>query len=118
MRATVLSIGSSDFDVATYRPHDPSDDGIQLRIYAGPSGGPGYESFDLTVCTPAWLARRVQEVGRPIIGRHYLIVDSMDVEAVLAFLRKQVESIEAPTWREVAAKVGRLARWEFEDYRP
>jgi len=118
MRAKVLSIGSSDFDVATYRPQDPSDDGFPLRIYVGPSDGPGNESFDLTVCTPLWLARRVRDVGRPLVGRHYLIVEAMDIEAVLTFLRKQVESVEAPTWSEVAAKVGRLGRWEFEDYRP
>jgi hypothetical protein len=118
MRANVLSIWSPDVDVAAYRPQDPSDDGFLLTIYAGPSDGPGHESFDLTVCTPSWLARRVREVGRPLVGRHYLIVESMDIEVVLAFLRKQVESIEAPTWSEVAAKVGRLGHWEFEDYRP
>jgi hypothetical protein len=90
MRANVLSIWSPDVDVAAYRPQDPSDDGFLLTIYAGPSDGPGHESFDLTVCTPSWLARRVREVGRPLVGRHYLIVESMDIEVVLTFLRKQV----------------------------
>jgi hypothetical protein len=29
-----------------------------------------------------------------------------------------VESEEAPTWAELAAKVGRIGKWEFEDYHP
>jgi hypothetical protein len=33
-------------------------------------------------------------------------------------LTRAVESEEAPTWPELAIKIGRIGKWEFEDYRP
>jgi hypothetical protein len=99
----------------TYLSPDPRDDAFALRMLVGPPDGPGEESFDVVVCTPAWLTRVVSEEG-PQIGRHRLIVESLDLQAAETFLRRQVERLEAPTWAELAAKIGRLGHWEFEDY--
>lgn len=83
----------------------------------GPEGEPGEESFDVVVCTPRWLERRVHEEGA-LIGRHHLMIERWDADRVRNFLRDAVESEEAPTWPELAAKIGRLGKWEFEDYQP
>ena len=117
MKARVVAIFSPDVDVASHPPSDPADDGLALTMYVGPEDGPGHESFDLVVCTPRWLERVVRDQDGPLVGRHYLIVEAMDLERVLAFLREQVETAQAPTWSELASIVGRLGRWEFEDYR-
>ena|ERR1022692_1368085 len=117
MRAVVRSFSSPDVDLSTYRSTTPNDDGFLLSMYVGPEEGPGEESFDLTVCTPVWLQRRVRESG-PLIGRHYLFVEPLDVEVVTSFLVVQVRQLEAGTWTELAEKLARIAHWEFEDYRP
>jgi hypothetical protein len=88
-----------------------------VEICAGPSDGPGEEYFQLTVCTPAALAELL--AGEPVlVGRHWLFVAEFDAAAVERFLRRAVAEIEGQTWNEVAAKIGRLGLWEFEDYRP
>jgi hypothetical protein len=35
---------------------------------------------------------------------------------VIAYVQSFLSGIEAETWPEVASIVGRLGRWEFEDY--
>lgn len=101
----------------SYVSPDPLDDSFWLRMLVGLSDGPGEESFDVLVCTPAWLSRTVADDG-PQIGRHRLVVEKLDLPAAETFLRRQVERLEAPTWDDLAAKIARLGYWEFEDYRP
>lgn len=86
-------------------------------MLVGPLDGPGEESFDVLVCTPAWLARTVAEHG-PQVGRHRLVVEKLDLPVAETFLLRQIERLEATSWDELAATVARLGYWEFEDYRP
>jgi Immunity protein 8 len=117
IRATIRRFHSPDVDVEAYEPADPADAGFLLQLIVGPSGGPGEESFDVTVCTPAWLGRTLLGSG-PLIGRHLLIVDTIDLPRIKSFLQAQIEKLDEATWLELAAKLGRLGRWEFEDYTP
>ncbi len=86
-------------------------------MLVGPSDGPGEESFDVLVCTPGFLAREASQFG-PRIGRHLLIVEAMDIANVKRFLEHQVSVLEAPSWSELASKIGQIGKWEFEEYRP
>ena len=117
MRATVRQFHSPDAELDTYLPNDPEDVGVLVQITAGPEGTPGADSFDIVVCTPRWLDRWIREYG-PVIGRHHLIIERWDTAGVLRYLTRAVEAEEAPTWPELAARIGRLGKWEFEDYRP
>jgi len=74
------------------------------------------ESFDFTVCKPAWLAEQVETRG-PLLGRHHLVVTAFDYDALEQFVRAFCAGCTGATWYEVGRKVGRLGRWEFEDYR-
>jgi hypothetical protein len=47
-----------------------------------------------------------------------LVIERWDASRIRLFLTEVVESEEAPTWRELATKIGRIGRWEFEDYGP
>lgn len=76
----------------------------------------GEESFDVTVCSPEWLAERCREQGF-VVGRHHLVVDEFNVGAVLDTLSKLVQNCHGETWQEVAEQVSRIGYWEFEDYR-
>ena len=37
---------------------DPAEFSLLARMIVGPPGAPGEESFDVTLCTPEWLAKR------------------------------------------------------------
>ena len=89
-----------------------------VRLIVGPADGPGEESFDLTVCSPEWLAARARQ-ERFIDGRHHVIVDaeSFDQGDLRRWLNQRVSSVEAPTWPDVGEKLARLGFWECEDYR-
>ncbi|MFC3983049.1 MULTISPECIES: Imm8 family immunity protein [Streptosporangium] len=86
-----------------------------LEMYVGPQDGPGDEQFSLTVCTPSALAEQLQHHPY-LIGRHWLLVSELHPDRVTAWLADRVAVLEAPTWGELAAKIGRIGHWEFEDY--
>lgn len=115
MRATVRRFHSPDVDLETFAPDDPSDVEVLIQIMAGPTDGPGDESFDVLVCTPRRLMKRTHDRG-PIVGRHYLVVHEWDWPRIRLLLTAKVEALEEPTWRELAVKIGRVGKWEFEDY--
>lgn len=117
MKAIVRSVYSSDVDVNSYISMEPDADGIWVRFIIGPDNGPGEESFDVLVCTPLWL-REVIEADGPQIGRHRLIVGTLDLPDAIRFLRSRFEACEAADWPALAEKLGRIGYWEFEDYRP
>jgi hypothetical protein len=117
VRAAAKRFHSPDADLDTLVPADPTDVGVLVQMMAGPADGPGEESFDVVVCTPLWLPSFTKEQGR-VIGRHHLIVESWDWPRVRTFLTHEVEAHEAPTWRDLAAKISRIGKWEFEDYQP
>lgn len=117
MRASVRRFHSPDADLETFAPEDATDVEVLVQIMAGPSEGPGEESFDVVVCTPRRLLQQVDERG-PIVGRHYLVVPEWDWPRIRLFLTEEVEAHDEPTWRELAIKIGRVGKWEFEDYKP
>ena len=56
----------------------------------------------------------------PLIGRHHLVVDveKYDWARVKLYLTDDEEPLEADTWPDLAMKVGRVGKREFEDYQP
>lgn len=118
MRAELKRLHSADApDLRTFRPADAENFGLLIQVMAGPAGDDASESFDLVVCTPAWLAARL-DVEPIIDGRHHLIVRAFDYEMLERFIRDYCAQSDGADWREVATKLSRLGRWEFEDYRP
>jgi hypothetical protein len=116
MMAELKRLHSPDvIDLHSWTPEN-DEFAILLQIIAGPEGSPGEESFDVTLCTPAWVARRVAE-AKIIEGRHLLIVSEYSYGLVHDYVSRYVSSCEGRTWQEVAARLARLGRWEFEDYR-
>jgi hypothetical protein len=83
----------------------------------GPEGSEGEESFDIIVCTPSWLAREVERKGL-VHARHHLVVKKYDLPLIHRFLSDFAKSSVSRTWQEAAAKLSRLGKWEFEDYKP
>ena len=101
-------------ELATFAPPDPLDFELLLQVLCGPADGPGEESFDVGVVTPAWLLRHAEE-RVAIIGRHRLIVARWDWSSLSKFIESYVQRCEGESWPGVAQKIGRLGSWEFED---
>jgi hypothetical protein len=116
MRASLRRLHSPDVDdLAGYRPEPADDFGLLLQVFAGPEGAEGEEAFDLILCTPKWLERTHDE-SDVVSGRHHLIVFRYDYDRLVRALEVQCQSAEGESWQDVAAKLSRFARWEFEDY--
>ncbi len=98
-------------------PQDPQKFCVLVRIMVGPRGGEGEESFDINVCTPRWLEEQVEREGF-VFGTHRLFVKTYDSVQIKNLITKFIERYSGDSWREVAEKISRMARWEFEDYKP
>jgi len=118
IKAVLRDLHSPDAsDLKSYVPDEPTCFSILLQVFVGSDDSPGQDSFDVVVCTPTWLAKKVLPgEGGILVGRHYLIVEDYDFERIEHFLMQYVNRCTGETWQEVAEKVGRLGKWEFEDY--
>lgn len=98
----------------------PSEFCLAARMIVGPVDAEGEESFDVTVCTPEWLAVQCRRHGGIFDPRHHLVVDydSFDKRAVHDWLAARVARVEAATWHQLAQRLSRIGLWEFEDYPP
>lgn len=101
-------------------PADPAHFNLLVQLMIGPSDGPGVESFQVTVCTPEWLAVRCREVDGIYDPRHHLVVnlESFDKRKLRQWFESRVQKVEAPDWHGVGERLSRIGYWEFEDYRP
>ncbi|MBG0568689.1 Imm8 family immunity protein [Actinoplanes aureus] len=117
VRAALKSL-DLDPDPSTL-PGDPSEFALIARMIVGPPDTPGEESFDVTVCSPEWLAKTCREVGGIYNARHHLVVrvEDFDVRKLRAWLAARVNEVEADTWSGIGERLGRVGYWEFEDYR-
>lgn len=99
---------------------DPGEFSFLARLIIGPSDAPGEEAFDVTVCTPEWLAAASRRVGGIYDARHHVVVnlDEFNQRALRDWLATRVREAEAASWPEVGQRLGRLGQSEFEDYRP
>ena len=98
-----------------YKPGEPENFSLILRLIIGPTDQPGEESFDIRVCTPASLLDECAANGF-VLGRHRLIVSNYDPSLIMNAVRKLVASCSGLTWAEVGAKLARIAYWESEGY--
>ena len=116
MRAELKRIHSPDVaDLETFRPAKDDDFGLLLQLVVAPKNGEGEESFDTMLCTPKWLIRNHQK-SDIVFGRHHLIVFEYNYPEIQNELKRFVESVEADNWDEITTEIGRIGRWEFEDY--
>lgn len=115
MRADIRSIFSSDVEnLDEFRPSGGVFS-VPIRLLIGPAGRPGEESFDLIVCSVAWLDQQVEQV--PVFdARHHLIVRDFRWSVVRRYIEGRVSRCVGETWEDVAQQLSRFAYWEFEDY--
>lgn len=116
VKAELRRLHSPDvYDLEKFAPG--TDFGFLLQVFAGLQGRPGEESFDVLVCTPDWLKSH-HESSEIVIGRHMLIVFEYDYKRLRRFFEEFCNRAWGDTWQEVASKLSRMGKWEFEDYKP
>ena len=114
VRAELKRLHSPDvLDLERFKPETPF--GILIQAMTGPAGGEGEESFDFILCTPEWFA---DHMSKDIVsGRHHVFVKRYDYPALESFVRGFCASCRGDSWSAVAEKLGRIGKWEFEDYK-
>ncbi len=116
MKATIRRFHSPDVeDLNSWSPRTPACFGFLLQVLVGPQDAEGEESFDFIVCTPDWLKERHGDEA-VVLGRHYILLFKYDFDLVRKAITEIVEKAAGNNWREVASKIARYGRWEFEDY--
>lgn len=116
MNAELKRLHSPDiYDLESYQPENPERFGFLLQVMVGPEGKDGEESFDIEVCTPKWL-EETYGVDDVLVGRHHLIVREYNYQRIVHAIKEFLRGCSGASWNEVAEKVSRLGKWEFEDY--
>ncbi len=115
MKAALKGMHSPDMELP---PGTPLDDrnSVLVQLMIGPADDPGEESFDITVCTITGLGQAIRR-NRSIFGRFYLFVPNIDRESIEHAITEYLSTLDESSWPELAARIGGVARWEFEDYR-
>lgn len=117
MRAELKSIESADIIFDSYSPENEYCFSFPIQMVIGSEECQGGNLFQMTVCTPAWIATENQ--GKvAVVGTGLLVVFRYDWPAILSAIREIVSSYSADDWEALAQKLSRIAHWEFEDYRP
>lgn len=88
-----------------------------VQILTGPGDMPGEESFNVVVCSPKWFEEQL-DAGEVRSARHHLMTSRYDWPEIERAIQRFVDECEADTWTEVALRLGRVGRWESEDYTP
>lgn len=118
MRAEIKELHCPEvIDLKNFYPSEPDNFCLFIQILVGPSGQKGDEAFNITVCTPKWMEFEYKE-REMIFGLYHLIVFEYNYDKIYEKLKKYVERFDEPDWASLAKKIGRIAHWEFEDYKP
>ena len=113
IRAELKRLHSPDVpSLKEFRPQSPF--GILIQAIIGPAGTAHEESFDFIFCTPEWFADHMSKSIVP--GRHHVFVKRYDYFALESFVRGFCTSCRGESWSTVGEKLGRIGKWEFEDY--
>lgn len=117
MKAEIKKFYSPDInDLKTFFPDRLDEFGFLLQIAVGPKDMIGEENFDVMVCTPKWLLQNHNE-SDVIFGRNYLIMFEYSFERLFEKFEKYISALNEDSWEELAIKISRIGKWEFEDYR-
>ncbi|QHW01042.1 immunity 8 family protein [Spirosoma endbachense] len=118
MKPILVDFDSADVpDLFSYQPEDPEVFGFSLNLAVGIEGQKGADNFQLMVATPKYI-QKMYPNQTSILLRHYLLVFRYDFNEILDVINGYIRSINEDIWEKVGEKVGRIAQWEFEDYKP
>jgi hypothetical protein len=120
---SVLAYGISDRslgDIPEFAPEDPSYFAVRLQIFVSDAPDAAPDSFDVTVCSPKWLADNLGHFERQspgaesvVIGHGLWLQERWDAEAIAKTIQTLVTSVAGDDWRDLANWLGRYIPWEY-----
>ena len=117
MRAELKTLYSLDVpDLEAWQPEDPECFALNVRAIIGPEGSEGEESFDVTICTAAWLAQEPPPKGFEFLHSR-ILVERWQYETVKRALGDLCVHTSGKNWIDIANRLSRYMHWEFDDYR-
>lgn len=114
MKVLLKGLWSISSDLENY-DKNLADTYLWINLDIGPDNEEGFHDFQVLVCTPEALAKRIWE---PKLIRHMLIIRKYDLEEITKTINEYIEKCNCNTWWETAQKLSRYFQWEFEDYDP
>ncbi|TQX86053.1 MULTISPECIES: Imm8 family immunity protein [Rhizobium] len=114
MIATAKSIELIDYENWNYWPDDVKNFCAAAEAMIGPVENDGAEIFSFEICTPKWFAEN--RLAKATFTRGIVFVPEYDEQAVKMIIADLVAKTSGDTWGEIAEKLSRYLRWEFEDY--
>ena len=127
MQAAISSMNIEDHRSDQHWFDDPTDFCVIVELNISSSTVDSGDIFSLTICSPKWFGKNVvcppkhhpthDRNNRAVFGRHYLFMDIYDEDEINRTLRDHVEAAHGDDWDEIATRLARYFRWEFEDYR-
>jgi hypothetical protein len=107
---------SASEDFSTYEVGDMPVFGFMLTFAIGSEGSQGEDYFEVLVASATYLAQ-LKATQTPAFLRHVILSSDYNISAAVALVEKYISSLEEDSWEKLAAKINRVLRWEFEDYR-
>ena len=117
MRAELKSLDSAAAldGLREFHPDDPESFEIEVAATVGPPGVGGGDLFNFSACTARWLQTYPPEKGFAFL-HGYLLLTRWDFNVLERAINDLCFRTEGSDWDEVATKLSRYGRWEFEDY--
>lgn len=117
MRAKVRYFHSPDVDLDEFSPVAGEPFLVLIEVIAGSAEGTGEESFGVEVCNIEWLQQRLRDQPEVELTQT-LLVARWDYEEISGYLKRRIEDIEGRDWEQLGLRIGKIGKWEFEDYDP
>ena len=117
MRAKIRYFDSPDVDLDEFSPVAGEPFLVLIEVLAGPAEGTGEESFGVEVCNIEWLQQRLRDQPEVELTQT-LLVARWDYEEISGYLKRRIEDIEGRDWEQLGLRIGKIGKWEFEDYDP
>lgn len=114
MIASVKSIDLIDYENWGFWPDDTEDFCVAAEAMIGLEESDGADIFSFDVCTPEWF--RKNRLEKAAFGRSIIFVNEYDEESIKRLVIEIVRQTNGANWAEIASKLCRYMRWEFEDY--
>lgn len=119
MKAELKSLTSVDIDELTYWPDDEAMFAFNVDAAIGPDTDDSSNSFCFFVCTPNWILSKAinRDFGDfGVFGKHMIVVTEYDWDKIRQLIENLCSDTSGESWNEIARKLARYGRWEFEDH--
>ncbi|WP_040508362.1 Imm8 family immunity protein [Leptospira wolffii] len=114
MRADLKHLHFRDRDIESSIELN-EDNVLEVDAYIGTSGEDASQIFSLTVCTPEYFAKRLEQES-VVNGRGYLIMNAFNEDKLRSYIDRFCSKCWGDSWEEIERKLEFVGRSEFEDY--